>query len=261
MAREVHALTIVDAPTEHMRGFDIDQERLVMQTRALLNARASFEESFLRGPIGPTEDHEAWKRRMRHAALDYAEFANRLFPALMGSAAMQVITLDEGNETSSEKRFGLITRLHLFSELLSLAEWSETFWDLFDEIAAMDGGDTPLILAPEKRSPGQGRRPYHIARLRLRALCWHEHLKAKGIPASQRQTALSGAYRATWDSIRKWREPCEKLIDDAWIQDRLRMATRDFWGSYENDDWQPALERDGAQYYEIWSSQRGGNSR
>jgi hypothetical protein len=238
----------------------IDAETLLTQTEALLNGRSAFERALMRGPIEPAEDESRWELRMHQAAFDLLFSASRLFAELLGEAAFRTMYGRDADESSSDKRAALASRLRLFRSLLSRPDWTTTLAELTQEIVDMDGGDIPTVLAREKRYPGQAKQPTRIARLRLHALCWNAHLKAKGIPTSERQAAICQAYKAAWDSVRKWREPCEATLGARGVWEELRYASNQYWGDYEEDNWQPAIRRDGAHYVETWSKQRDGIS-
>ena len=137
-----------------------------------------------------------------------------------------------------------------------MPNWAAPFELLTREIEDMDGGDVPIVLTPKSRNPGQAKQPTRVARMRLHALCWNVHLKAKGVSASERQAAISGAYKATWDSIRKWREGCEVAFSVLTVSDYLAYATKEYWG-YDDNAWPAKLRADGALYYEAWQDQRG----
>lgn len=237
----------------------VDVERLLKRTEALLNSRWALERALRRGPIEPAEDEAQWQLRMHRSAFYIFLHADRLFADLLGDAVFRTFYgAGDENQSPSEKRAAFSSRLRVFSKLLSEPDWANTLAELTREISDMNGGDLPEVLAPEKRNPGQARQPIKVARLRLRALLWNEHLRAKGLSASERQSAISDAYKATWDSIRKWRNACEETFGSRAVWGELNWATMTEWGEYEEGSWRDALSADGAEYYREWQKQRGG---
>lgn len=256
MAARVFGEDQSEPPNEHT----LDSATLLVRVEAFLNARASFERSLKRGPIAPVETDDDWHHRSKSAAYDLILQVSNLLPDIVGVEALRIFYGPVIEESASQKRQSFAKRLRVFRQILSAPNWAMTLAELTREIEDFDGGDIPNVLLPEKRNPGQSRRPTYIARLRLRALCWNEHLKARGIPANRRQGAVSDAYKATWDSIRKWREPCAVLFGERAIWEELYFASKEYWADYHEDAWETALKSDGAHYYETWSAQRGGTA-
>lgn len=238
----------------------VDTATALIRTEALLNARATFERAMARGPIEPAEDEPHWEVRMEQRAYQIFLEADRLFADLIGETAFKTIFPDDpSSQSASMKRWELARRLSVFKRLLSEPRWGEVLRALTLEIRDMDGGDQPNVLYPERRSPGQAKQPTKVARMRLRALCWHEHLRSKGIETNRRQTAIASAYRTAWDSIRRWRDSCETVFGKQDVATQLRYASHDWYWDWSDEgiEWAAALETDGGDYYETWRHQRG----
>ena len=239
---------------------DVQEERetLLARVEALLIFRASFEYKLKRGPISPAEDAEMWTKRMNGEAVELLRQAGFLFPDLIGRSAFELVfpgTVE--GYSAANLRDGLASRLRYFRKLLAMPDWASPLALLTTEIEDMNGGDDPVALKPEPRNPGQAKQPTRVARMRLHALCWNVHLKTKGVSATERQATISGAYKAAWDSIRKWRNGCEAAFGTRMVVDYLAYAANGHWGEYDDDAWQPKLKSDGADYYEAWQAQRG----
>lgn len=93
----------------------------------------------------------------------------------------------------------------------------ETFGDekiekVIDDLMGIYWGDEPRFFATAKKQQGSHKRPYRQARLRLAALNWDKYLAAAGLPAFERHAIIVEAFRADWDTIRKWAKPIEELF-------------------------------------------------
>lgn len=93
----------------------------------------------------------------------------------------------------------------------------ETFGDekiekIIEDLMGIYWGDEPRFFATAKKQQGSHKRPYRQARLRLAALNWDKYLAAAGLPVFERHAIISEAFRADWDTIRKWAKPIEELF-------------------------------------------------
>lgn len=235
-----------------------DSQRLLTRVQALLIARASLEYAINRGPIEPAETEQQWRLRLGREAVEIFLQADRLLPDIIGDAPFEVL-FPSGIEPDaiSDIRSAFVRRLKLFRRLLSRPSWGASLNRLIGEIADMSGGDQPEILMPARRNSGQAKQPTKIARKRLGALCWDIHLKSIGVATVERQTAISTAYRTSWEAIRKWRGSCETTFGKEAVEEEVRFATNSFWAEYAGDDWRDQLNADGTDYYETWKNQRG----
>lgn len=235
-----------------------DRERLMARILALIDERVGIENDW-RKPLRPPNPEQGseyilWKRsfELLHEAADIAA-------ELLGKTVLELALPDDGDDPKGV-RSALSRRLRLTRPLFSKPpKWSRTFARLLDELERLNGGDEPEIFAPEPRVPGQSPRPVLIARMRLRALAWNEHLQQLGLSAAERHRAISEAYGSDWEAIRKWRVACQTIFGPAAVLGELRHGRTMFWGDYEKD-WLVALRRDGERYRHTWKEERAGKT-
>lgn len=96
-------------------------------------------------------------------------------------------------------------------------------FDVMDALSALGAGEIrPIFLA----QTGKNRRPnrWTLSRRKLEALVWEKRLLALGHPEKRARYQITVAFGEQWDTIRKWKSQCERILGEPHVVVALANA-------------------------------------
>lgn len=120
----------------------------------------------------------------------------------------------------------LALKLKLAARLMDDGNAAAPLTGAVAELAAINAGDEPRLFASikAKRSKGLGTNAYRLASSQLRALEWDAILDTRGLSPSDRHLQLHQAFGAQWDTMSRWRGPCEKRLGSVTVSRSIEIA-------------------------------------
>lgn len=136
---------------------------------------------------------------------------------------------------------------------------SLSIWKVMDGLSALDAGEIqPLFRAETGRNRRANR--WTLARCKLEALVWKKRLIALGMTEKRANHKITVAFGEQWDTIRKWRDQCSRILGAAHVASMLTFAAgptdpflngrRGMFGASAPLDHEKGLAADGERYRE-----------
>ena len=148
-------------------------------------------------------------------------------------------------------------RLQLASPLIGGGQ-DDFYLALHNEIVAVLAGDAPQLF--RRRSTRRGKDAnvaYQVAHVKLEALKWDAFFTAFGEQESGRMRITNAFGQSSWDTVRKWKGPCEIAFGREHVAAALAAATVAGDCKKRNQAWSrnvfatPKVEDAGADYQRI----------
>lgn len=213
---------------------DERREAIHWRVEALLNAAERIE----RMTIAKVDEKE-----IRLQKTDLCWQAAWLFSDICGKTIR--ITEDDAEGDLNRAWF----TLKLFWPVLRGSDTTDDFWHrAVSELEHFGFGDEPEIFRPAPRSPGSFHQPAKLAKLRLAALSWAQHLKRNGVPPAQLKKEISLAFGSDFEAIRKWRGLVEKVLGDRAVEVKMAMIDLGYEPGFPYPDYLRLLHEDGENY-------------
>lgn len=126
---------------------------------------------------------------------------------------------------------GLAHRLNVLSHLESndFAVSPMSLSKVSEEVRAIANGDAARLLAEFPGTSGRRINAYRLARLQLRALEWHAHLRHVGNAPATAKSAVGSAFGEDWSTISRWRDPITRELGAQALERALKLARQDRW--------------------------------
>lgn len=209
---------------------DDDARRLHAMLDDIITAKRRLFDAHKR--LSPEDSEDA----VSPAARNIFSASTELLDELVGDEVSR-LAFGEFPETEDPGKFRwkaiakLAEKLRYLEPVLGAPNWQWWVRELVDELALLEAGDEPILLAPGKRQQGHKKFPGRLALLRIQALQWIIFLRESGVPVSVRDHLVERAYGERLDTIRKWRALSVKLFGEGQVAWRLNPAEQRDWAA------------------------------
>lgn len=216
----------------------LKRARLHDRLDELLDEREALEASVAASEFVPL----GGKARATYAAV--ADFAADVAGELTIWTSLQPYLLGETPEANTivmlRERLGLAERLMGSSggqgeaQALDGARMAVTclpldISEIREQLLALSRGDETSLFRRSVRKQGERTNQSQLARCQVRALQYDAYMKSQGKKASVRQEEIAKAFGiSSWDTIRKWRKPCERVLGRDLVQYLVGLASLGF---------------------------------
>lgn len=223
---------------------------------ALINARETLEKLNPEELAKGQQFYLAWSKPRADLFREASVFLRRLIGKKLHSSEMKILfetRLEEdavGTEVAATIANAVRSFLPLFMREGTYERdgSDEVIESIVDDLMGIYWGDEPRFFSPLPRRQGLHKRPYRLARLRLRALVWDKFLASVGVRAQERHSLISDAFRTDWEAIRKWAGSIEEQFDlISYPPPEVDMAKHIF--EAEPEAIKATIRRDGDAYW------------
>ena len=169
-------------------------------------------------------------------------FVGSLFNGFHESDATKALSADEAKDIAADA-------LYFWSFTCSNAFNSRAMNSAVLEVYNLANGDIPNIFSHSNRKRGQHPRQFALKQHRAFALLWDDYLKSAGYESWERRARISRAFRADWDTIRKWRNQIRPstIIWTWFLEQQGQINSRS--GPFGTDDFDKHLQKCGDLYW------------
>lgn len=129
--------------------------------------------------------------------------------------------------------------------------------EISEQLLAVSRGDETALFRREVRKQGERTNQSRLARCQLRALQYDRYLESKGLKAAGRRAEIVDAFGVSdWDTVRKWRKPCERILGRELVEYLLGLAAAGHVEGHGEGPGGLGVRAAGEEYLRVMNSSR-----